>query len=72
VPLGAYLDKRFAKPGATPDTVRAMVKLGDLRDKCGTVCEIGPGSGRFAEEVIAALHPDRYEIDEMARTGCPG
>jgi hypothetical protein len=41
--------------------------LGDLHDKCGTVCEIGVGSGRFAEEVIAALHPDRYEIYETAR-----
>jgi hypothetical protein len=35
LPLGAYPDKRFAKPGATPDTVRAMLKLGDLHDKCG-------------------------------------
>ena len=67
LPLGAYPDKRFAKPGATPDTVRAMLKLGDLHHKCGTVCEIGAGSGRFAEEVIAALHPDRYEIYETAK-----
>lgn len=72
LPLGAYPDKRFAKPGATPDTVRAMLKLGDLHDKFGTVCEIGAGSGRFAEEVIAALHPDRDEIYETAGTGCPG
>jgi hypothetical protein len=71
LPLGAYPDKRFAKPGATPDTVRAMFKLGDLHDKCGTVCEIGAGSGRFAEEVIAALHPDRYEICETARDWLP-
>jgi len=48
-----------------------MFKLGDLHDKCGTVCEIGAGSGRFAEEVIAALHPDRYEICETARDWLP-
>jgi SAM-dependent methyltransferase len=71
LPLGTYLDKRFAKPGATPDTVRAMLKLADLHDKCGTMCEIGAGSGRFAEEVIAALHPDRYEIYETARDWLP-
>jgi len=71
LPLGAYLDKKFAKPGATPDAVRAMLKLGDLHDKCGTTCEIGAGSGRFAEEVIAALHPDRYEIYETARDWLP-
>ena len=47
LPLGAYPDKRFAKPGATPDTVRAILKLGDLHDKFGTVCEIGADSGRF-------------------------
>jgi hypothetical protein len=71
LPLGAYLDMRFAKPGATPDAVHAMLKLGDLHDKCGTICEIGPGSGRFAEEVIAALHPDRYEIYETAKDWLP-
>jgi len=71
LPVGAYLDERFAKPGATPDTVRAMLKLGDLHDKGGTICEIGAGSGRFAEEVIAALHPDRYEIYETARDWLP-
>jgi SAM-dependent methyltransferase len=69
--LSAYMDKTFAEPGATPDTVRAMLRLGDLHDKCGTVCEIGAGSGRFAEEVIAALHPDRYEIYETARDWLP-
>jgi hypothetical protein len=26
------------------------------------VCEIGPGSGRYAEQVIEALHPGAYEI----------
>lgn len=35
------------------------------------VCEIGAGSWRFAEEVITALHPDRYEIYETARDWLP-
>ena len=35
------------------------------------MCEIGAGSGRFAEEVIAALHPDRYEVYETARDWLP-
>jgi SAM-dependent methyltransferase len=71
LPLGAYIDKTFAEPGATPESVHAMLKLGDLHDKCGTVCEIGAGSGRYAEEVVAALHPDRYEIYETARDWLP-
>jgi hypothetical protein len=71
LPLGAYLDKAFAEPGATPATVRAMLELAGLRDSCETVCEIGPGSGRYAEEVIAGLHPARYEIYETARDWLP-
>jgi SAM-dependent methyltransferase len=71
LPLGAYIDRTFAEPGATPETVEAMLKLADLHDQCETVCEIGPGSGRYAEEVIAALHPGSYEIYETARDWLP-
>lgn len=71
LPVGAYIDRTFAQPGATPQTVQGMLKLADLGDQCGTVCEIGPGSGRFAEEIIAALSPDRYEIYETARDWLP-
>ena len=48
-----------------------MLELADMQDKCETVCEIGPGSGRYAEEVIEALHPDTYEIYETARDWLP-
>jgi phospholipid N-methyltransferase len=71
LPLGTYIDQTFAEPGATPNTVKAMLELADLHDKCKTVCEIGPGSGRYAEEVIAALHPDAYEIYETAKDWLP-
>jgi hypothetical protein len=71
LPLGTYIDRTFAKPGSTPETVQAMLKLADLQENHETVCEIGPGSGRYAEEVIAALHPARYEIYETARDWLP-
>jgi SAM-dependent methyltransferase len=71
VPLGAYMDNTYAKPGATPDLVRAMLKLAGLEGSSETVCEIGPGSGRFAEEIIAALHPAHYEIYEPAKDWLP-
>ena len=48
-----------------------MLELADLHDECETVCEIGPGSGRYAEEVIAALHPDTYEVYETATDWLP-
>jgi SAM-dependent methyltransferase len=71
LPLGTYMDQTFAKPGATPDLVHAMLKLAELNDTCETVCEIGPGTGRFAEEIIATLHPARYEIYETAADWLP-
>jgi phospholipid N-methyltransferase len=70
LPLGTYIDRTFAEPGATPDTVKAMLELADLHE-CQTVCEIGPGTGRYAEEIIAALHPGTYEIYETARDWLP-
>ena len=69
--VSAYIDRTFAEPGTTPNTVKAMLELADLHDKCQTVCEIGPGTGRYAEEVIAALHPDSYEIYETAKDWLP-
>lgn len=69
--VGAYIDRTYAEPGATPNTVKAMLDLADLRDRCERVCEIGPGSGRYAEEVIAALRPDAYEIYETAKDWLP-
>jgi SAM-dependent methyltransferase len=71
LPLGAYIDRTFAEPGATPNTVKTMLELADLHGDSQTVCEIGPGTGRYAEEVIAALHPRTYEIYETARDWLP-
>jgi hypothetical protein len=71
LPLGAYIDKMYATPGATPDAVEAMVKMSGLPDECDVVCEIGAGSGRYAEEVVNALHPRRYEVYETARDWLP-
>jgi phospholipid N-methyltransferase len=66
VPVADYLDNRFAKPGATAETVRAMLKLADIHGDSAAICEIGPGSGRYAEAVINTLHPVTYEIYETA------
>jgi hypothetical protein len=66
-----YIDSTFAKPGATAETVSAMLKIADLRGDVATVCEIGPGSGRYAEAVINSLHPGSYEIYETATDWLP-
>jgi hypothetical protein len=48
-----------------------MLKLADLGDTCGTVCELGARFGRFAEEIIPALSPDRHEVYETASDWLP-
>lgn len=69
--VSAYIDRIHVQPGTTAAQVKEMLAVAGLSGKCEAVCEIGAGSGRFAEEVIAALHPDRYEIYETARDWLP-
>jgi len=71
LPIADYIDRTFAQPGATVETVRAMLELADLHGDGGTICEIGPGSGRYAEAVIKTVHPVAYEIYETATDWLP-
>lgn len=71
LPLGSYIDQTFVTPGATPALVRAMLELASLPSKVDKICEIGPGSGRFAEELTVALQPNAYEVYETARDWLP-
>jgi len=71
LPVADYIDRTFAQPGATAETVEVMLKLADLHGDCGTICEIGPGSGRYAEAVIRTVHPATYEIYETAADWLP-
>ena len=66
LPVADYIDSVFAKPGATAETVRIMLEFADLQSADTTVCEIGPGSGRYSEAVIKTLQPVAYEIYETA------
>jgi SAM-dependent methyltransferase len=67
----AYIDKHNAEPGATEAAVQAMIKIAGLKPPCGTVCEVGPGTGRYAREVVEALHPTAYEVYETAADWLP-
>lgn len=68
--VSAYIDQKFAKPGTTEAAVEATLQLANL-PKYETVLEIGPGTGRYAEEVIAAVRPGAYEIYETAHDWIP-
>lgn len=69
--VGDYIDQNHAEAGATAATVNAMLRLGALPDRVERVCEIGPGSGRYAEKVITALRPRVYEAYETASDWWP-
>jgi len=69
--LADYIDQRNATPGTTASTVKAMLSIAGLSGHVDRVCEIGPGTGRYAERIIATLHPDVYEMYETATDWLP-
>lgn len=69
--VGDYLDQYSAEPQATAKAVQAMLEIAAFGNGVERVCEIGPGSGRFAEKVIADLRPAAYEIYETASDWLP-
>ena len=67
-----YVDRTYSEPGTTQETVDAMISIGDLKpDDVKRVCEIGAGTGRYLEQVTAALRPEQYEVYETADDWLP-
>jgi hypothetical protein len=64
--LGDYIDREHNYPGSTQETIDRLKAIGALHPGIRRVCEIGPGSGRYLERVIAACKPERYEVYETA------
>lgn len=62
-----YVDVAHNEPGATQATIDQMAAYGVFEGKTESVCEIGPGSGRYLEKTLRACSPKRYEIYETAR-----
>jgi hypothetical protein len=69
--VGDYLESINAESGTTQETVDSMISLGGLGPEAERVCEIGAGSGRYAEKLIAELGPLHYEVYETARDWLP-
>jgi len=65
--VGDYVDLKHQVPGATQATVERMVEAGVFRPKINSVCEIGPGSGRYLEKILKQCTSCSYEIYETAR-----
>lgn len=65
--IGDYVDAvKNRTPGSSQGAIDKIASLGAFAKPSRTVVEIGPGTGRYLEKIIAAARPDRYEIYETA------
>jgi hypothetical protein len=64
--LGDFIDITYNVPGSTRKTIEQMASLGVFQNEIQSVCEIGPGSGRYLEKILQISHPIHYEIYETA------
>ena len=64
VSLCEYLESLWKEPGNTQAVIDSMAKHGVFDGNISSVCEIGAGSGRFAEKTLAQCRPTRYESYE--------
>lgn len=65
--VGDYLEEVWGQPGRSQRIVARMREAGAVPDPLGTVCEIGPGSGRYIQRILEIASPKRYEIYEIER-----
>jgi phospholipid N-methyltransferase len=61
-----YVDSALAGSGTTAETIYELASSGAIDASQKRICEIGPGSGRYLEKVLAVCQPDHYEIYETA------
>ena len=69
--VGDYIESTNSEPGATEKSVAAIVDFGHLEAPTERICEIGAGSGRYAEKLIERLRPQHYEVYETATDWLP-
>jgi hypothetical protein len=63
--VGDLQEEEWGAPGRSREIVRRLQALGAVRDDLQTVCEIGPGSGRYIERIREIARPSQYEIYEI-------
>lgn len=67
LPVGDYLEEEWGQLGRSRQIVQRLHAIGAVTDTLQTVCEIGPGSGRYIERIREIASPARYEIYEIER-----
>lgn len=65
--LSDYIDARYQIPGATQAAVDRIASYGVLGPDVRSICEIGPGTGRYLEKIKGLCAPCTYEIYETDR-----
>jgi hypothetical protein len=64
--VGQYIDATYNVPGVNESTIKQLDALGVLTNDVTHVLELGPGSGRYLEPVMAICQPEHYEVYETA------
>lgn len=62
-----YVEKLWGQQGCTQRVIDLMGSAGVFDIKSPNVLEIGAGTGRYLEKVLAKSNPARYESYEIAR-----
>jgi hypothetical protein len=67
--IGDYLERRRATGSRTAldETMDGLESRGVFDVPIARVCEVGPGSGRYLERIIARARPQHYEIYETSK-----
>jgi predicted TPR repeat methyltransferase len=68
ISTGAFVEELFGQPGRAARIVQRMISSGALSSGVSRVCEIGPGSGLYVEEVRRHAPAQHYEVYEIAPT----
>ncbi len=61
-----YVENIWNQKGATQKVIDNIEKFGVFQNKSPSICEIGTGTGRYMEKVIAKCDPSYYESYETA------
>ena len=62
-----YIEKQWNQVGATQQVIDNMEKYSAFAITNPAVCEIGAGTGRYMEKIIAKCEPSTYESYETAQ-----
>jgi hypothetical protein len=62
--VGDYIEHEWGSPGRSRAIVQRIREMGAVPAELQSVCEIGPGSGKYIERVLELASPPRYEIYE--------